>query len=303
MTELNKIINSSNIDSEKSEYVLQQFNEFAAIASEWESKAKSIIVTDESQTELMSEAREARLLLKSKRVEIEKRRKALKEQSLREGQLIDSVAKYLKELIEPSEKHLELQEKYAEIKTAERKAELERQRSSKLSPFAEFVPSNIRLSELSEEDFMKLLSGAKVQHEAKIEAEKKAELERIEKEKKEAAERERIRIENEKLKKEAAEREKQIAIEKRKAAEAEKQRNEAAAKLQAAQAELQKNEEQSVLNESTASDSEKILQLIQQLKSIKFYDVKTAEAKEIIVSAELMISKVITRLKEYVNSK
>jgi hypothetical protein len=53
----------------------------------------------------------------------------------------------------------------------------------------------------------------------KIEAEKKAEEARIQKEKEEAAERERIKVENERLKKEAEEKEKALEVERKKQAE------------------------------------------------------------------------------------
>ena len=59
-----------------------KFKEYEDIANEWNKKAYEIEVTDESQIELMQQAREGRLLLKAKRVEIEKTRKRLKEQSL-----------------------------------------------------------------------------------------------------------------------------------------------------------------------------------------------------------------------------
>ena len=49
-------------------------------------------------------AREGRLFLAQKRIDVEKARKALKEQSLRKGQAIDAIAKFLTSLIEPTEK-------------------------------------------------------------------------------------------------------------------------------------------------------------------------------------------------------
>jgi len=52
------------------------------------------------------------------RIEIEKTRKALKEQSLRKGQAIDSIAKYLTSLVSPIEEYLKQQEDFAEIQAA-----------------------------------------------------------------------------------------------------------------------------------------------------------------------------------------
>lgn len=49
------------------------------------------------------------------RIEIEKTRKSLKEQSLRKGQAIDAIARFLTSLISPIEDHLRLQEDFLKI--------------------------------------------------------------------------------------------------------------------------------------------------------------------------------------------
>ena len=104
--EITKLAENSLIEKSKSDYIIEKFSEFTTIATEWNEKANAILVTDESQKDLMLQAREGRLLLKAKRIEIEKTRKSLKEQSLNEGRLIDSIAKSLTALVEPAEKHL-----------------------------------------------------------------------------------------------------------------------------------------------------------------------------------------------------
>lgn len=96
-----------------------------------------------------------------------------------------------------------------------RRAQIEKQRIesirleriAQIEPYASFVPVGLPLGTMSDDDFSMLLSGAKLNHQAKIDAEAKAELERIEKELALEKERERIRLENERLKKEAEERE------------------------------------------------------------------------------------------------
>ena len=112
-----------------------KFKEYEDIANEWNKKAYEIEVTDESQVELMQQAKEGRLLLKAKRVEIEKTRKRLKEQSLLEGRFIDSLAKRLFMIIEPAEEHLGIQERYAETKEQLRKAKLKIDRLALLNPY------------------------------------------------------------------------------------------------------------------------------------------------------------------------
>lgn len=119
--QLEVLISDSGLDSTKAEAMLQSFQDYFQIVADWETKAKTIVVTDESQIAEMKMARIGRLFLKEKRIAIENTRKKLKEQSLREGKAIDGIANILKALIVPIEEHLEEQEKFAEKKEAARK--------------------------------------------------------------------------------------------------------------------------------------------------------------------------------------
>lgn len=185
-TQLTKLM--TGLNQEKSSVLLAKFSDFETIAEKWKAEAVQIVVTDESQTKEMERAREGRLILKDKRTSIERTRKMLKEESLRTGQAIDKIAKYLTSLIEPIEEYLEKQEKFVEFKrAAELKEKLEKERIEREAA------------------------------EAKAKAEKDAA---------EAAERERIRKENEalraeqeKLRKEKAEADRKAAEEKRAADE------------------------------------------------------------------------------------
>ena len=165
--ELSVLIKDAGLEPEKEKALTENFQACFALAAEWEEKAKTIVVTDASQTTDMKIARLGRLALREKRIDIEKTRKRLKEQSLREGKAIDAIANTLKRLIEPIEEYLDQQEHYVELKAAKEAAE-------------------------------------KAEREKK-EAEAKAEEERIAREAAEREERERIRIENERLRKEKEE--------------------------------------------------------------------------------------------------
>ena len=79
--------------------------------------------------------------------------------------------------------------------------------------------SRVEFENMSDETFNVFLAGIEKEYNDRITAEKKAEVDRIAKEKAEAAERERIRKENERLRKEAAAKEKQLAAERAKAAQ------------------------------------------------------------------------------------
>lgn len=243
--QLVKVINESGLDKTKAQVLLENFSKYFEIAADWENKAKSLVVNDISQVAEMKMAREGRLFLKEKRVAVEKTRKQLKENSLREGQTIDAIAKILTNLILPIEEDLEAKEKFKELKEAQELAEITAKRIELLIPFNVAVDSKF-IGFMPEENFAAYLTGLQVEKERKEEAERKAEEERIAKEKAEAEERERIRLENERLKKEAEEKEKALEAERKKQAEilaaqkaeAEKKAIEEAAKQAKIQAEL-----------------------------------------------------------------
>ena len=175
---------------------------------------KNIQVTDESQVKEMAEAKEKRLILKKIRNGVENTRKALKEDHLRKGNAIQAVANYIKDEIEPAEAYLELQEKFAEIKRAERDAKIRAERIEKLMKYTDNI-SLYNLDNLEDETFELLLNKLKKEYDDKIAAEK-AETERLDKiEKERIAEQKRVIAENAKLRKEAEEKEVALAIERK----------------------------------------------------------------------------------------
>ena len=132
------------------------------------------------------------------------------------------------------EEKAEWKANFAKRYEAEQKELRTQKRINEVSKYAEL--NRIEFENMSDESFESFLSGLKSNYEAKIEAEKKAEEERIARETAEAEERERIRLENERLKAEAEERERQIKIEREKArAEAERIEAENMARLKAEQ--------------------------------------------------------------------
>ena len=176
--ELTVIINESGLSETKGQILLDNFGNYFQIASEWEKKAKVIVVTDAGQKADMQMARVGRLFLREKRISIEKTRKGLKEQSLREGKAIDGIANVLKSVIVPIEKYLDEQEHFVEIQEQAR------------------------------------LKALRIEEEEKAEKERIAK-EKAEKEEQEK-ERQRILKENEKLKKENQAQRDKVLVEKRK---------------------------------------------------------------------------------------
>lgn len=228
-----KIVQESGVEKETGTTLTQKFIAFYEQINSWKQKAMAIVVTDETQTADMKIARTARLALREIRVNADKTRKILKEDSLRYGRVVQSIYNLIEAEITPLETHLQEQEDFIVIRQAKKAAELKASREMDLQPYAEFVPFGLNVGIMPEDDFRKLLNGAKLQLQAKIEAAAKAEAERIAAEKAEAEAREKQRIENERLKAEAAEREKELAAERAKAEAERKAREAEARRLQA----------------------------------------------------------------------
>ncbi len=210
--QLQTIVDSHSIAKENANQLIEAFGAPFTEAGEILASYREIVVTEESQTDLMKEAREKRLSLKKVRTTVENKRKELKEDSLRTSKAIDGVAKYIKDTIQPAEEYLEQQEKFAELRETERQIKLKQERVGKLTPYCE-NPYQFNLDNMSDEHFDKLLDEQKKAHELKVaqaEAyEREQERIRLEKE----AEDKRIREENEVLRKQAEAREAEIAKE------------------------------------------------------------------------------------------
>lgn len=177
------------------------FNEVGEILANYE----TIKVTDVAQVEEMKKARDYRLQLKNARTTVERKRKELKEDSLKKGRAIDAVARFVKETIEPAEKYLEEQEKFRQIQEEKQRAERLAARTSAIAKFAD--PALYNLDTMEEEAFQQLLIKLEADAAAAAEAER-AEIERQEAERKAELERQKkIAEENERLQREAKERE------------------------------------------------------------------------------------------------
>jgi len=136
--QLTVIVKKSNLEPTKAKFILDKFQDYFETASEWELKAKAIVVTNETQKTEMKMARAGRLFLREKRIAVEKARKELKEQALREGKAIDGIANVLKALIVPIEDYLEGQERFVEReqKKKGRKGLLRENKKRRQKPYA-----------------------------------------------------------------------------------------------------------------------------------------------------------------------
>jgi len=276
-----------------------------------------------------SRVREARLIVKSKRVEVEKVRKELKEDSLRYGRIVDAEAKRITSLLEPIEKHLLYEEN--QINTEIEKIAEEKERKQK-----EFLQNRVdaflkydsvsrdlmSLAQLSEEDFQKELECAKFEFEekqkrlAEIEAEKRAEAERLKIEaerqakiaieqraaqekidaERKAIEDEKRAIEEQKLQEEA-EKKRQLELEQTRIEAAEKARIETEERIKRERFEKMEQErlakEEAENLEALRPDKEKLLRFAAELANIKLPTLTTKEATIILQQVQASLISII----------
>ena len=183
--ELVVLLDDSGLDASKTRILSSRFADYFTIAEQWKTEAQQLVVTGEDQQELMLRARQGRLVLKDKRVQIERTRKELKEDSLKEGRAIDAVAKLLTSLIEPTEKFLLEQEEFAknaqEARAADVRGLVARRRADLVQYNYEGPETDEWLANATADAFYCLVSMALAQHlarkrkaDAEAEAQRKA---------------------------------------------------------------------------------------------------------------------------------
>lgn len=223
---LELVVATSGLDPAGALALKTEFTPFFVQAEEW--SAKIATVTDPKI------ARASRLVLKGIRVEADHKRASLKETALGFCRTVEAAFNTIEARIKPMEATL------LEIETAAERAEQARRdalKAEREKQLALYIPKLglTGLGDMPDADFDALLSNLKVAHEAKIEAARRAEADRLAREQQEAVERaakakadaeerERLRIEyerelaeNERLRKEAAAREESARIEREKA--------------------------------------------------------------------------------------
>jgi colicin import membrane protein len=202
--EIKLVVKQTGIESITAQHLMDEYRPFFGEVHRLLAEAKTVNVTDATQVTMIRKARELRLSLREQRVAADKKREQLKAESLRQGKAVDGMCNVLKFLVEPIEERLLAAEQFAERAEAARKEQLKAERAELLKPYG-VDPAFYPLGDMPDDQFQKMLDGARLAQEAQIAAKKKADDERIAKEKADADERERVRLENERLKKEAEE--------------------------------------------------------------------------------------------------
>ena len=321
-TQLQIIAKENGLNQESTDILVQKFNPFFDQANEWTEKAKALIVTDATQVTEMNQARDGRLALRRIRINVENTRKDLKEDSLKRGKAIDGIANVLKGLIEPIEEHLEKQEKFAEIAEANRQAKLREERSVLLQPYVADT-TIYPLGTISEDAFTDILNGFKLAAQKREDEAKKAEADRVAKEKADAADRLRIQKENEAFKKANAEKDKQLAAAREKAAaerkaleaKANKEHSISVAKLKAevdaknklaaqlkakqdAEAAEKKAAQDAERKAKRAPDKQKLILYAGELLNLDRPQLTSEEGKVIMADVDKLINKIAIFIKE-----
>jgi len=260
---IHQLIEQSGLNQERKTQLFTSFDEFIEIAQQWEEKAKEIVVKDVSEKALMQQAREGRLLLREKRLQIEDLRKTIKEQPLRECQAIDSIARTFKEIIEPIESYLKEQEEF-EKRVNEKRAE---ERKALLLQYGASI-EGLDLATLNDTMFDMILKNAKHEFEeiqkAKAQEEERKRLE-AEAEKKRIEEQ---RIENERLQKLAKEQAKKLEEAKEKERKAKQEAEQAKERERKAHEEAEQAKEKArLVEESNNKLKEENLQIMDSLKT------------------------------------
>ncbi len=202
------------LDESKAKQIKAVFEPMVKMLEGFESKYDEI-VSLETSPEKCIQAKRLRIDISKIRIDADKVRKIQKEEYLRAGNAIQGVYNILKFAVTDKEDKLKDIELHYERIEKEKKELLQIDRALELSRY-EASGDFVDLGNMPDEVWINYLAGIKNNYEAMKEAERKAEVDRIEQEKKEAAEREAMRAENERLKIEAEKAEKKRIAEQKK---------------------------------------------------------------------------------------
>ncbi len=295
--EIVQVIESTGLEVPKAKILKDIFGTFYDKAKEWEAQAKTLVVTDASQTDKMALARDARLAIREVRIAAEKARKSAKEESLKEGKAIDKIGNFIKDLIEPIEAHLDEQEHFVERQKEARKDVLEKDRTAKLSPFVQDL-TVYDLREMTDQAFDQLLQGFV----AGAEAKKKADKEAADKAEADRIEAKRIKDENDKLKEENHL--KDLEIQKQKDEEIARKKkadDDEKARLKA-EADKKAEEDEAKRKAESAPDREKLAAFADSLESTNYPQGLSADGQKVIDGVREEIAVLVFHLREKAQS-
>lgn len=313
---------AQNVSVEKRNEVQSVLNHVFNGVSKMREQLETVVVQDENDKTNMKLANTIRLGVRQVRLDAEKtfdaKRAEVQAQMLSyktEDQLWLKAKQTMQILTKEIEENARWKEETRQRFEAEQK-ELKVQH--RMVQVAKFAPELQRaeFENMSDESFSLFVAGIEKQYNDRIETERKAEEERIAKEKAEAEERERIRIENERLKAEAEAKERQLAEERAKQDAILKAEREAKEKLEAelkakaeaeqksrkeaeakAAAEL-KAKQDAEKKAKAAPDKAKLNDFAKMLDELTLPELKSEEANKILTDAKILLAKVSNFIRE-----
>lgn len=223
------------IEPSRAEQIRATFEPMADMLSKFEDTYNGVLEEANKGItyDVTSKAKRLRIDIGRVRIETGKLKDQQKSEYLRASNAIQAVHNILVWAVTDKENKLKNIENHFEIQEKKRLEDLQRERVDLLLPYVDDAAERV-LSGMDLDVWAAYLSTKKREYEDRIDAERKAEADRIAIEKAEAEERERIRVENERLKTEAADREKAAEAERKRQAEIlQKERDAAAAKQKA----------------------------------------------------------------------
>ena len=284
---------AENVSVEKRNEVQTVLNHVFNGVAKMREQLDSVNVVDENDKVNMKLANTIRLGVRQVRLEAEKtfdaKRADVQQQMLSyktEDSLWLKAKQTMQILTKEIEENARWKEETKERFEAEQKELKVQQRMLKVAKVAPEM-SRTEFESMSDETFEMFFAGIEKAYNDKIEAEKKAEAERIEKEKAEAEEREQIRKENERLKAEAEAKEKQLAAERAKA-EAERKAIEEAAKKEREESDRKLKAEQEAARIAAEKAAAEKAKLEAEIKAKSEAEEKVRKESEAKLIAEQM---------------
>jgi hypothetical protein len=278
-----KAVTAAGVAPSVGEFIVASFTDNLPAIRALADEAESIVVSSVEEKAKMKRAREIRLKLRELRVQADKVRKDLKEDSNRYGKAVQAAFNLIANLCEPAEEHLEKQEKYEEYIILQQQNELRtmRQLSVDEEGLTNFLTQGIDLGKITEVDFQDLMDMARMR------------LARQQSEQAKAQEEARLlKEENERIRQEQAQakaKEDAIRLEKE-AAEAKLRQMEAEAKAKA-EREAQEEAKRLYLT-SAATDFEKIEDVQQRLRGFELPEASSEFGQKLMADIRYLLNKI-----------
>lgn len=276
---------AKNVSVEKRNEVQSVLNHVFNGVAKMREQLDSVVVVNENDKVNMKLANTIRLGVRQVRLDAEKtfdaKRAEVQQQMLSyktEDSLWLKAKQTMQILTKEIEENARWKEETKERFEAEQKELKVQQRMLKVAKVAPEM-ARTEFENMSDETFEMFFTGIEKAYNDKIEAERKAEEERVAKEKAEADERERIRKENERLKAEAEAREKQIAEERAKA-DAERRAAEEKSKKEREEAERILLAERKAAEEKLRIERENAKKLADEIEAKRQADLKAIKDAE-----------------------